>query len=267
MRADLAVECRQLVRLYESAGGAVQAVRGVDLEVERGMVTAVLGPSGSGKSTLLRMIGGFDRPSAGSVAVLGEDLFALTARGRARRRAALVSHVEQRPSDNLFAHLSAHQQLARLTRDRTRPDDALDAVGLRDRRDRLPSALSGGERQRLAIARSLVADHPLVIADEPTSQLDGRAAEATLDALHVLAARGAAVIVATHDPRVIRRVDQQILLRDGAVASVSGASAETVVIDRSGRVQLPPDVRAAFPDRRAVLTFDPETSTAELRRP
>ena len=266
-RGDVAVACRHLIRLYESTTGSVSAIRGVDLDIEAGLITAVRGPSGSGKTTFLRLIAGLDRPSAGSVTVAGVDLNSLSAGARAKARARLLTHVHQRPIDNLFPHLTAVQQLARLADGPDDADAALAEVELESVASHRPSQMSGGERQRLAVALAIVARHPVLIADEPTAQLDDDAADATLDALWALRERGTAVIVATHDPRVVDRVDQVVLLRDGAVSSVTAAGTELAVIDGSGRVQLPPEARQAFDEGRARITFDPDTGQVRLDRP
>lgn len=264
------ISCRQVVKVYRSVTGRVQAVRGVDLDLEAGSVTGIVGPSGSGKSSLLRMIGALDEPTAGLIEIAGADLFALPRRRRARRRGELITHVHQRPSDNLLGHLSARQQLERILADDDDPgrvDDVLEQLGLIHRRDHLPAEMSGGEQQRLALARSVVARHRLVIADEPTAQLDPASAESVLDTIGLLADAGTTVVVATHDVRVLPRMSQVVALRDGAVASITQGGSELVVIDRSGRLQLPPEIRRRFPERRAELVWDDETGELRVRRP
>lgn len=263
------LECAHLVKIYESSSGRVQAVRGVDLRLESGKVTAIAGPSGSGKSSLLRMLAGLDRPTAGTVTIGGVDLFRLGAGRRARVRAEIVTHVRQRPSDNLLAHLTAEQQLWRVARPRSLEQTrrALDRLGLRHCRDRLPGEMSGGERQRLAFARAVAANHVLVIADEPTSQLDSAAAATTLDAVRDMADGGLAILIATHDPRVLSQADDVIRLRDGAIESVTSGGAKLAVIDASGRLQLPVEVLAGFPERRAVVEWDPAAGTMTVRKP
>ena len=271
MSPDPMIRCDHLVRFYETATGRVQAVRGVDLEVDTGVMAAVVGPSGCGKSSLLRMLSGLDRPTAGVVIVDGVDLYRSSTRIRARARARILSHVHQRPGDNLLAHLTAEQQLARVVPAGVDPLEAcgetLELLGLTHRRGAIPEQMSGGERQRVALARALVASHRVVIADEPTSQLDSASAASVLDAMALLVSHGVTVVVATHDPRVLERVDQVIALRDGAVATVTQAGSELAVIDRSGRIQLPPEVQRRFGARRARLTVDPETGRVELEQP
>lgn len=265
------IACEHLVKVYDSPTGRVQAVRGVDLEFERGVPTAIVGPSGSGKSSLLRMLAALDQPTAGLVTVAGEDLNGMRPGRRARRRGRLLTHVYQRPLDNLLGHLTAAQQLLRLARPRSQADDvvrgALSELGLEARRHHTPAEMSGGEQQRLAFARAVVAGHELVIADEPTAELDSDSAAAVLDTIDLLSDRGVTVLLATHDPRVLGRMAHVVMLRDGAVASVTTAGTELAVIDRSGRLQLPPDVRSRFPGRKAQLTWDDATGRLTVDPP
>lgn len=263
------LQCEHLVRFYDTPSGRVQAVRGVDVELWPGTMVAVVGPSGSGKSSLLRMLAALDRPTAGVVLLEGEDVWQLSPSARARRRARFLSHVFQRPDDNLFAHLTAAMQLARVAPrgadGRRRIAEWLERLGLDHRRDHVPREMSGGERQRLAFARAAVAGHRLVIADEPTSQLDTANARAVMEAVEVLAASGVTVLFATHDRRVLEHVDEIIALRDGAVATVTSGGSELAVIDRSGRLQLPPEVLDRYPGRRARLVRDGDD--VRLERP
>lgn len=263
------LSCEHLVRFYDTPSGRVQAVRGVDLELATGTRAAVVGPSGSGKSSLLRMLAGLDRPTAGTVLLDGVELWRLGERARTRLRATTLSHVHQRPGDNLFAHLTAAMQLRRVAPDRDREpvDEWLERLGLSHRADHLPDEMSGGERQRLAFARAAVAGHRVVIADEPTSQLDSASADAVMEAVDELAADGVTILLATHDRRVLDRVDEVITLRDGAVATVTSGGSALSVIDRSGRLQLPPELRDRFPDRRVRLVWDEESDHVGLERP
>ncbi len=269
MRGESVLRCDHLVRFYDTPSGRVQAVRGVDIELAAGVTAAVVGPSGSGKSSLLRMLAGLDRPTAGTVLVEGIDLWQLSDRARARCRARLLTHVFQRPSDNLFGHLTARMQLARLVRG---PGDGVVAdwlarLGLSHRADHTPADMSGGERQRLAFARAAVAGHQLVIADEPTSQLDSVSAQGVMAAVDELSSAGVTVLFATHDRRVLDHVEQIIALRDGAVATVTSAGTELAVIDRSGRLQLPPELQSRFPERRVRLVWDGDGGEVRLEEP
>ncbi len=266
---DLAVECRQVVKIYQAASGRVQAVRGIDLEIEQGSITAIVGPSGSGKSSLLRMIAGLDEPTVGVIEIAGTDLFSKQGRQRATLRSQLITHVYQRPSDNLLGHLSACQLLQRrpVGEGCPTPDEILEQLGLAHRRDHLPAMLSGGEQQRLALARAAVAGHRLVIADEPTAQLDPDGAASVLDTIDALAERGTTILLATHDDRVLPRMDQVVTLRDGSISSVTEAGSELAVIDRTGRIQLPPELRAHFETRRARMSWDPDAETLEVAKP
>jgi putative ABC transport system ATP-binding protein len=271
MSADSILRCDHLVKFYDTPSGRVQAVRGVDVQLAPGVTAAVVGPSGSGKSSLLRMLAGLDRPTAGTVLLDGIDLWQLSERARARARARLLTHVYQRPSDNLFGHLTAEMQLGRLVPGAGTGSSVitewLDVLGLSHRRRHTPEQMSGGERQRLAFARAAVAGHRVVIADEPTSQLDTESARSVMDAVGALAGRDVTVLLATHDRRVLDRVDQVIALRDGAVATVTSAGSELAVIDGSGRLQLPPELQRRFPDRRVRLVWDDGSEHVRLEEP
>ena len=266
-----AIECTSLLRVFETATGRVQAVRGVDLTIDSGRMVAIAGPSGSGKSSLLRMIGGLDEPSAGDVVIGGVNLVRLSRGARRRTRARLLAHVHQRPTDNLLPHLNALDQVARVAR--RRGADIADAVemlerlGLAERADHLPDQLSGGEQQRLAFARGAVGSPAVIVADEPTAELDTQSSDRVLDAIERLAGSGITVLVATHDMRVLDRVDEVVTLRDGSVASVTEQGTELAVIDHAGRIQLPPNVREHFPGRRAKVSWDPERGIFTVEEP
>ncbi len=259
---DPIVECLSLLKVYATPTGRVQAVRGIDLEIERGRVVAVVGPSGSGKSSLLRMIAAIDLPTAGDVVIDGVNLAKVGRHRRRVLRSHLLSHVYQRPIHNLLSHLTAREQVERVARRRAAgrgaTESMLEAVGLADRADHLPGQLSGGEQQRLAFARGAVGDPALIIADEPTAELDGASAAHVLEVMSLLAERGITLVVATHDPRVLHRLDHVVTLRDGAIASVTEAGSELAVIDHSARLQIPVDVRARFADRRANVWWNDE---------
>ena len=209
-----------------SAAGPVNVLRGVSLTVERGRHLAVVGPSGSGKSSLLAVAAGLERPSAGRVAVAGQDLAALDEDRLARFRGRQIGIVFQ--SFHLVPTMTALENVAlplELARDRANgaPDRALDRarralaeVGLEERAGHLPAELSGGEQQRVACARALIARPPLLLADEPTGNLDGVTGEAVADLVFAAAARaGATVVLVTHNPALAGRCARTVAMADG----------------------------------------------------
>jgi putative ABC transport system ATP-binding protein len=185
-------------------------------------VTAVVGPSGSGKSSLLRILACVDRPTAGSVRVGGVDVAALTARERRRVRRELVGYIFQRPADNLLPYLTArgHLELAARLRGRVgfgEVERLLAVLGLEHRAGHRPHQLSGGEQQRLAFAAAVIGGPALVVADEPTAELDSSAGERLLEAMLALRDRGSSLVVSSHDPVVTGAVDGVVRLSDGQV--------------------------------------------------
>ena len=217
------VACAGLVKEYVTATGTVRALKGVDAVFPAGRVTAVVGPSGSGKSSLLRILACVDRPTAGSVRVGDLDVAALGARGRRRVRRRQVGYVFQRPSDNLLPYLTAREQLdlaARL-RGGQRAGEAerlLAALGLEHRAGHRPEQLSGGEQQRLAFAAAVIGGPALVVADEPTAELDSEAGERLMRAVLGLREQGTSLVLSSHDPVVTGAVDGILRLHDGEVA-------------------------------------------------
>lgn len=218
---DKIVETRDLTKVYGD-GDQVRALDGVNLTVVDGEMVAVMGPSGSGKSTLLNMLGGLDRPTSGQVLMDGQDL--ATVRNLDRFRAQTVGFVFQ--LHNLLPTLTAlenvevpmrGQPIRRRAR-RARAKELLALVGLGDRMHHLPSQLSGGQRQRVAIARALANQPRLILADEPTGNLDTAAGE---ELMHLLAdlnlSQGTTIIVVTHDRRVARATDRILTMRDGRI--------------------------------------------------
>lgn len=254
------VECIGVVKIYFAATGNIQALRGVDLVVHQHRTVAIVGPSGSGKSSLLRIIAGLDQPTAGIVRVGGIDLTQLPQRQRRRLRSHVVRHVYQQPSDNLLDHLTALEQVERVAVRSGETSQAalamLERVGLADRRNHRPSELSGGEQQRLAFARAAVGTASIVIADEPTAELDVASGTRVLDAIEHLNTIGVSVLLATHDPQALERIDHIVTLRDGATASVLEDGRLHSVIDGAGRLQLPPEIRHRFQRARAELAWD-----------
>lgn len=267
--ADAVVTCEDLVKVFRSATGETHALRGIGLEVLPGALTVVAGPSGSGKSSLLTLLGARDRPSAGQLTVLGSDIGAASTRQLRTLRRRRIGFVPQRSSEAVFPHVRAIDQLRQVGSwrgDGGDPAGALEAVGLGDRGDHLPSALSGGEQQRLAVALALVGSPELVVADEPTAELDHANADRVMDALLATAAAGCAVVISSHDDRITHRADRLLRLRHGVVSSeTAGRQATAAVIDSTGRLQLPPAVLDLFPSRRVVV--ETVGDEVRLRRP
>ncbi len=226
-----AIELRGLTKTYGVGERAVHALRGLDLEVAAGEWLAVTGASGSGKSTLLHILGGLDRPTAGTARVLGRDLAELDAAGRTLHRRHTVGFVFQQFL--LLPTLTALENVAMPLRyagvggkeRRDRAAAVLERVGLAARLDHLPSMLSGGEQQRVALARALVGQAPLLLADEPTGNLDTETAAEIVALLQELAKeRSATVLVVTHDLEIARRAPRTVRMRDGRLETAEVSS-------------------------------------------
>ena len=204
----------------DGPAGRVAILRGIDLEIESGESVALTGPSGAGKSTLLAVIAGIERPSRGRVEVAGRDLAALDEDGLALFRRRHIGLLFQ--AFHLLPHLSALENVAlplELLGRRDAPARArelLAEVGLADRTAHYPAQLSGGEQQRVALARALAADPPLLLADEPTGNLDSTTSSRVLERMFALCARrGATILLVTHEPEVAARCARRLLMRDG----------------------------------------------------
>ena len=263
MPAGAAVRCSRLLRIYPSAAGETHALRGVDAEFAAGAVTAITGPSGSGKTSLLAIMALLERQDGGELTVLGRDVDAMSRRALQRLRRRSVALVPQRPTDSLYPHLTVRQHLAQVARLRGAPvaaaDAAVLAVGLQERADAVPGRLSGGEQQRLGVAVAGVGEPPVLVADEPTAELDDSTSALVLDELARCAAAGSCVIVATHDPRVVAVADRVLALRHGVLSGDRQRDgALTAPIDSTGRLQLPPEALALFPDGRAEVVVEPD---------
>jgi ABC-type lipoprotein export system ATPase subunit len=258
------VVCDQVVRIYTGEGIEVQALQGLDLLINSGELIAMVGASGSGKSTLMNILAGLDTPSAGRVRVAGQDLGALSAKDRLGYRRQQVGFVWQQTARNLLPYLTAVQNVVtpmrfagyqRRLRNR-RAMELLDVLGVAHCADRVPSRMSGGEQQRAAIATALANDPKLLLADEPTGELDSKTAQDVFGALQTANAElGATVLVVTHDPAVSHQVQRTVAIRDGRTSSETlrhdaadelgntvRQAVEYAVLDRAGRVQLPRDM-------------------------
>ncbi len=221
MNNNIVVETRNLTRVFGD-GGEVRALDGVNLTVRQGEFLSVMGPSGSGKSTLLHLIGALDRPTEGQILIRGQDLNTVKDLDRFRNKE--VGFVFQ--LHNLIPTLNAvenveiplYEQPLSEKKRRQKAAELLELVGLGDRMDHLPSQLSGGQRQKVAIARALVNDPTIVLADEPTGNLDSQSGQDVMNVLRELnEKRGTTIIVVTHDPAVARSTKRIITLHDGRI--------------------------------------------------
>jgi putative ABC transport system ATP-binding protein len=221
-RVGPVMRARALEKEYGKGDGLIRALDAVELEVASGETVAVMGPSGCGKSTLLHLLGGLERPSAGEVCLAGRRIDQLSERALARMRRHAIGFVFQ--AFHLMDELTAVEnvELPALLAGRSpraarrRAEELLEQVGLADRADHLPSALSGGQRQRVAIARALSNEPLVVLADEPTGNLDSAATLDVLRLLDSLRASGQTLVIVTHDSRIAATADRLITMRDGA---------------------------------------------------
>jgi ABC-type lipoprotein export system ATPase subunit len=217
------VRCRGVARTYHLDGSEVTALRGIDLDLARGTFTALVGPSGSGKSTLLRLLACVDRPDTGTIEIDGVPTARLSRRGRLRLRRSAIGFMFQAPADNLLAYLTVRQHLrlaAQLRGMSIRDGQAeqlLDRLGLADRSSHLPRQLSGGEQQRVGIAFAAIGPPALLVADEPTGQLDRSNVDSVVDGFLAMADAGVAVVAATHDLALARRAHRVVQMRDGVI--------------------------------------------------
>jgi putative ABC transport system ATP-binding protein len=250
----IAARCGDLVKIYRTASGEVRALKGLSAEVPAAALLAVVGPSGSGKSSLLRLIAGLDRPTSGTLTVEGTSVHDASARGLRRFRRATVGYLFQRPSDNFLPHLTVGEHL-RLARGLThRPpridqDELLATLGIEERVDHLPSELSGGEQQRAAIAEVLMGGATIVVADEPTAELDSTSARHVMDTMVALARAGVTFVVATHDRSVMRRADAVLELDHGVRRSSTGTPAEASERTSAATLRSAPHHAMALRDR------------------
>jgi putative ABC transport system ATP-binding protein len=259
--ADGMIVCDRLVRIYSGEGIEVQALQGLDLLIAEGELTAMIGAAGSGKSTLMNILAGLDTPTAGKVWVAGRNLGAMTAQERLAYRRSVAGFIWQQTSRNLLPYMTARQNVLlpmRLSSVRRRErlrraNSLLDTLGIGYCADRTPDRMSGGEQQRAAIATALANQPKVLLADEPTGELDSATAQDVFSAMRTANTElGVTMLVVTHDPAVSSQVRRTIAIRDGKTSSETIRHAATdelgqttlhareyATLDRAGRVQLP----------------------------
>ncbi|HWW52382.1 MAG TPA: ABC transporter ATP-binding protein [Acidimicrobiales bacterium] len=221
--SEWAVEAVAVRKAYPSPAGAVEALRGVELQVAPGEFVAIMGPSGCGKSTLLHLLGGLDRPTSGQVRVGGRELSGLSESALAGLRRSHIGFVFQ--SYNLVPNLTVAGNVdlpgalagRRRAEVAARRNELLEILGLGDKLNRGPAELSGGEQQRVALARALINEPAVLLADEPTGNLDSKSGAEVLELIHAFHHRGQAIVLVTHDHRVAATSQRVVAMRDGRV--------------------------------------------------
>ncbi|MEE1783719.1 ABC transporter ATP-binding protein [Streptomyces sp. SP17BM10] len=263
--AGAAIVCDRLVRIFSAEGIEVQALQGLELTIAQGDLVALVGASGSGKSTLLTILAGLDVPTAGTATVAGCDLLEMSARERLRYRREVVGFIWQQTARNLLPFLTAAENIAlpmqlrgrrgggSFRQKAARVDELLEALEIGDLARRRPDELSGGQQQRVAIAVAMANNPPVLLADEPTGELDSETGAVIFEAFRTVNRElGATVVIVTHDPMVAGEVRRTVAIRDGRTSSEvlrrtvtdehgeeSVNEREYVMLDRTGRVQLP----------------------------
>ncbi|MER5276593.1 ABC transporter ATP-binding protein [Streptomyces sp. NPDC002809] len=275
---DALITCDRLVRIFSTDGVEVQALQGLDLLVREGELMALVGASGSGKSTLMNVLAGLDEPTAGAAKVAGCDLLTMSAKDRLRYRREVVGFVWQQTARNLLPYLSAVQnvtlpmQLAGRTRKKAeraaRAESLLSLLEVADCRDRRPHQMSGGQQQRVSIAVALANEPSVLLADEPTGELDSQTAEQVFAALRLANEElGTTILIVTHDQSVAAEVRRTVAIRDGRTSTEtlrrtevdattgqeSVVARDYAMLDRAGRLQLPADYTDALGMRDRVL--------------
>ncbi len=263
---NVMVQAENLVKIYKSTDVEVMALQGLDLTVERGELMGIVGASGSGKSTLLNMLGGLDKPSAGSLFVDGKDMLKFGERETIEYKRKTVGFVWQNNARNLIPYLTAQQNvempllLSGFNARAERASELLDMVGLSHRKNSKLSQMSGGEQQRVAIAIALSNNPKLLLADEPTGSVDTATSRLILDVFRELNRRmGVTIIIVTHDVKLSKQIDRVVAIRDGKTSTEmlrkpaaiksfgelseemeqEAAHEEVSVLDRAGRLQIP----------------------------
>jgi len=265
--AEALIRFRHVIKIYRVADTGVVALDGVDFDIRAGEFLAVVGPSGSGKSTILNMIGGLDRPTAGTVEVEGRDLGRLEEDALTAYRRDRIGFVWQGTARNLVPYLNVLENVrlpstasgTRVPAARRTPRELLEVVGLADRARHRPGQLSGGEQQRVAVAVALSNVPKILLADEPTAELDSESAALVLDAFHSVNQEfGVTIVMVTHDLLAARRAQRQLRLRDGQLL-VQGQAMEPLGTD--GRARMPDEAIDAL----AGMDLEVEVRDGEVR--
>lgn len=230
----IAIRLRDIKKIYKMGGQELAALNGIDLDIKRGEFAALMGPSGSGKSTLMNILGCLDRPTVGSYELEGKEVAHLSDDELAVMRNKHIGFVFQ--NFNLLSRISSLENVALplvyagvgASERRKRAQQVLEAVGLGDRAEHLPNELSGGQRQRVAIARALVNNPEIIMADEPTGNLDTKSTKEIMEIFQEMHGRGKTIILVTHEPEIAVCANRQLLVRDGVITRDEGKG---VVLD------------------------------------
>ena len=281
--SEVMVQADGLVKIYKTKETEVLALQGLDLTVEQGELTALIGNSGSGKSTFLNMIGGLDRPSAGSLFVAGSNLFTMSEKELVRYKRETVGFVWQNNGRNLLPYLSALENVIlpmHLSSEKKKKQKALELlemVGMSSKKHSRLNTLSGGEQQRIAIAIALANSPKLLLADEPTGSVDAKTANYIFDVFTELNKQGQTILIVTHDVALSKKVKRVVAIRDGKISSerilkesyaqrlqesgidwrLEDTQDEYVILDKAGRVQIPREFlkEMNLPDNKVKLEF------------
>lgn len=266
--AEAMVQAESLVKIYKTKETEVMALQGLDLTIERGELTAIIGNSGSGKSTFLNMIGGLDRPTVGSLQVCGRNLFTMTEKELVLYKRNTVGFVWQNNARNLLPYLSAVENvmlpmyLSSTRNKREKAMELLERVGMAHKKNSRLQMLSGGEQQRIAIAIALANSPQLLLADEPTGSVDAKTADYIFDVFTELNKEGQTILIVTHDVALSRKVRRVVAIRDGKISServlkekyadrlkesnidwhIEETQEEFAIVDKAGRVQIPAEL-------------------------
>lgn len=266
--SDVMIQAEGLVKIYKTKETEVMALQGLDLTIDRGELTAIIGNSGSGKSTFMNMIGGLDRPTVGSLQVCGKNLFTMTEKELVLYKRDTVGFVWQNNGRNLLPYLSAIENvmlpmyLSSVKQKREKAMELLDRVGMAHKKNSRLGMLSGGEQQRIAIAIALANSPELLLADEPTGSVDTKTADYIFDVFTELNKDGQTILIVTHDVALSKKVKRVVAIRDGKISServlkekyadrlkessidwhTEETQEEYAILDKVGRVQIPEEL-------------------------